>query len=96
MAKSKTSGIYFRVSDEEWGLIEQRMALMGVHNMSACIWKMCMGGGLKGPAHLHRSLRGLGGVSHQQAITGYIPVYCVPLPSLCANRPMCETYNSVN
>ena len=34
MAKEKTSGIYFRVSDEEWGLIEQRMALMGVHNMS--------------------------------------------------------------
>ena len=27
-------------------------------------------GGLKGPAHLRRSLRGLGGVSHQQARTG--------------------------
>ena len=28
------------------------------------------GGGLKGPAHLHRSLRGLGGGSHQQASAG--------------------------
>lgn len=29
MAKSKTSGIYFKVTDEERSLIEQRMALMG-------------------------------------------------------------------
>ena len=34
-AKGKSGGIYFKVTDEERGLIEQRMALMGVHNMSA-------------------------------------------------------------
>ena len=39
MAKEKTSGIYFKVTDEERSLIEQRMALMGVHNMSAYIRK---------------------------------------------------------
>ena len=44
MAKEKTSGIYFKVTDEERGLIEQRMALMGVHNMSAYIRKMCIDG----------------------------------------------------
>ena len=44
MAKSKTSGIYFKVTDEERSLIEQRMALMGVHNMSAYIRKMCIDG----------------------------------------------------
>ena len=42
MAKEKTSGIYFKVTDEERSLIEQRMALMGVHNMSAYIRKMCI------------------------------------------------------
>ena len=36
-------------------------------------------GGLKGPAQLRRSLRGLGGVSHQQARAGYIPAHCLPL-----------------
>ena len=41
---SKTSGIYFKVTDEERSLIEQRMALMGVHNMSAYIRKMCIDG----------------------------------------------------
>lgn len=35
--KGKSSGIYFKVTDEERSLIEQRMALMGVHNMSAYI-----------------------------------------------------------
>ena len=44
MAKEKTSGIYFSVTDEERELIEQRMALMGVHNMSAYIRKMCIDG----------------------------------------------------
>ena len=44
MAKEKTSGIYFKVTDEERRLIEQRMALMGVHNMSAYIRKMCIDG----------------------------------------------------
>ena len=36
-------------------------------------------GGLKGPARPRRSLRGLGGVSHQQARAGYIPAHCLPL-----------------
>ncbi len=44
MAKEKTSGIYFKVTDEERALIKQRMALMGVHNMSAYIRKMCIDG----------------------------------------------------
>ena len=44
MAKEKTSGIYFKVTDKERSLIEQRMALMGVHNMSAYIRKMCIDG----------------------------------------------------
>ena len=44
MAKEKTSGIYFKVTDEERRLIEQRMALMGVRNMSAYIRKMCIDG----------------------------------------------------
>lgn len=42
MAKEKTSGIYFKVTDEERALIKQRMALMGVRNMSAYIRKMCI------------------------------------------------------
>jgi len=42
MAKEKTSGIYFEVTDEERALIKQRMALIGVRNMSAYIRKMCM------------------------------------------------------
>ena len=42
--KGKSSGIYFKVTDEERSLIEQRMALMGVHNMSAYIRKMCIDG----------------------------------------------------
>ena len=44
MAKEKTSGIYFKVSEEDRKLIEQRMSLMGVHNMSAYIRKMCIDG----------------------------------------------------
>lgn len=35
----KSGGIYFKVTDEERGLIEQKMALAGVHNMSAYIRK---------------------------------------------------------
>ncbi len=38
-------------------------------------------GGLKGPARPRRSLRGLGGVSHQQARAGYIPAHCLQVPS---------------
>ena len=42
--KKKASGIYFKVSDEDRQLIEERMALMGVRNMSAYIRKMCIDG----------------------------------------------------
>lgn len=44
MAKEKTIGIYFKVTCEERELIKQRMALMGVQNMSAYIRKMCIDG----------------------------------------------------
>ena len=44
MAKEKTSGIYFKVSEEERKLIEQRMELAGIRNMSAYIRKMCIDG----------------------------------------------------
>ena len=44
MAKEKTSGIYFKVTDEERALIEQKMVLAGVRNMSAYIRKMCIDG----------------------------------------------------
>ncbi len=44
MAKAKSGGIYFKVSDQERKLIEQKMALAGVHNMNAYIRKMCIDG----------------------------------------------------
>ena len=44
MAKAKSSGIYFKVSDQERELIKQRMALAGIRNMSAYIRKMCIDG----------------------------------------------------
>ncbi len=44
MAREKTSGIYFKVTDKERELIEQRMALAGIRNMSAYIRKMCIDG----------------------------------------------------
>ena len=44
MAKTKTSGIYFKVSEEDRNLIKQRMALAGIRNMSAYIRKMCIDG----------------------------------------------------
>ena len=44
MTKEKTSGIYFKVTDEERELIKQRMERMGVRNMSAYIRKMCIDG----------------------------------------------------
>ncbi len=44
MAKGKTNGIYFKVTDKERSLIEQKMTLAGVHNMSAYIRKMCIDG----------------------------------------------------
>ena len=43
-AKEKQKGIYFKVSAEERNLIEQKMALAGVHNMSAFIRKMSIDG----------------------------------------------------
>ena len=42
MTKEKTSGIYFKVTNEERALIEQKMALAGVRNMSGYIRKMCI------------------------------------------------------
>ena len=43
-AKEKQKGIYFKVSEEERNLIEQKMALAGVHNRSAFIRKMSIDG----------------------------------------------------
>ena len=43
-AKEKQKGIYFKVSEEERNLIEQKMALAGVHNKSAFIRKMAIDG----------------------------------------------------
>ena len=43
-AKEKQKGIYFKVTEEERNLIEQKMALAGVHNMSAFIRKMSIDG----------------------------------------------------
>ena len=42
--KNKQKGIYFKVSEQERNLIEQKMALAGVHNMSAFIRKMSIDG----------------------------------------------------
>ena len=44
MAQTKTSGIYFKVTDEERNLIKRRMELAGIRNMSAYIRKMCIDG----------------------------------------------------
>ena len=44
MTKEKTSGIYFKVTEEERELIKHRMERMGVRNMSAYIRKMCIDG----------------------------------------------------
>ena len=44
MAKEKTSGIYFKVSEEDRKLIEQRMELADIRNMSGYIRKMCIDG----------------------------------------------------
>ena len=38
------SGIYFKLTDEERCLIEKKMALAGIKNMSAYIRKMCIDG----------------------------------------------------
>ena len=44
MAQEKTSGIYFKVSEEDRKLIEQGMELAGIRNMSGYIRKMCIDG----------------------------------------------------
>ena len=44
MAKEKTSGIYFKVTDEERALIEQKMAQLGTTNMAAYLRKMAIDG----------------------------------------------------
>ena len=43
-AKAKQKGIYFKVSEKERELIEQKMALAGIRNMSGYIRKMCIDG----------------------------------------------------
>lgn len=42
--KDRMTGIYFKLTERERQLIEQKMALAGVHNMSAFIRKMCIDG----------------------------------------------------
>ena len=44
VGKGKQKGIYFKISEKERNLIEQKMALAGVHNMSAFIRKMSIDG----------------------------------------------------
>ncbi len=41
---AKSSGIHFKVTDEERELIKKRMALANIRNMSAYIRKMCIDG----------------------------------------------------
>ena len=40
----KLTGIYFKLTPEERKLIEQKMELAGIHNMSDYIRKMCIDG----------------------------------------------------
>lgn len=42
--REKMTAIYFKLTERERQLIEQKMALAGVHNMSAYIRKMCIDG----------------------------------------------------
>lgn len=44
MAKKATTGFYFKMSEEQRSLIEQKMAQVGILNMSAYIRKMCIDG----------------------------------------------------
>jgi len=44
MAKTKTTGFFFKMSQDESELFEQRMALTGIKNKSAFIRKMCIDG----------------------------------------------------
>jgi len=42
--KEKTTGFYFKMSQEEWDWVERRMAQTGIRNKSAIIRKMCIDG----------------------------------------------------
>lgn len=42
--KEKTTGFYFKMSQEEWDLVERRMAETNIRNKSAYIRKMCIDG----------------------------------------------------
>ena len=42
--KEKTTGFYFKMSQEEWDLVERRMVQTGIRNKSAFIRKMCIDG----------------------------------------------------
>jgi hypothetical protein len=44
MARTKTTGFYFKCSPQEWDWIERRMAQTGIRNKSAFIRKMCIDG----------------------------------------------------
>jgi hypothetical protein len=44
MAKEKTTGFYFKMSQQEWDWVEQRMAQTGITNKSAFIRKMAIDG----------------------------------------------------
>jgi hypothetical protein len=44
MAKEKTTGFFFKMSPEEWEMVERRMAQTGIQNKSAFIRKMCIDG----------------------------------------------------
>ena len=42
--KEKTTGFYFKMSQEEWNWVERRMEQTGIRNKSAFIRKMCIDG----------------------------------------------------
>jgi hypothetical protein len=42
--KEKTTGFYFKMSQEEWDWVERRMEQSGIRNKSAYIRKMCIDG----------------------------------------------------
>jgi hypothetical protein len=44
MAREKTTGFYFKMSPEEWAMVERRMAQTNIRNKSAFIRKMCIDG----------------------------------------------------
>ena len=44
MAKTKTTGFFFKMSPQEWEWVEERMAETNINNKSAFIRKMCIDG----------------------------------------------------